>query len=1094
MSSSFGWKWRGAAFLVLALVLFGVSFGIGARRAEAVGSLPGSLVLGTSTSVPYAGDLDGDGWDDMIIVDEAGGYLNINYGGSLGKFQSVTAFVSGGALKGSNRFYFFSMPLLSIVGGSIDTTQAGKAEYKSDLGIVYWNPVYSRPYFHWRDTSGGGWDSYTYNDGLPFPTTGMGSNFLATMTDVDGDGRGDPAVYQPDNGVVHILLSSANYADTSALTLYTGITLADVFTTADYDNAKTDPNDTTDPYYTRGRDYLDDLVFIRRGTPGSITYLRSYYGYATDTAGLTRVRYPTGYNVVYAGNNAPASGSPVFGTDWDGDGIKDLVWADLVGTTYTWRGYLSGTGWAYSSNLLGYAWGTYDPTTLKITERLTVGHFDVSDFKAEPAANNYSNTGGTLGSWYLPFSSNIANGLSSSEVWQLPYLTSWKYGGAISNWEDGARTCYKMQSGTPVPDSTPMPAATPVSCAWAQTGNDQGWEVPGLSEQAAIKYQPFAGRPFVSLNRMAPNLNYSNALDPRANIIYSGNYFRTLLFPSSKKPDYAIAAPGSIYADYDDSYYATRCYISESSCDGQSPRPQRRTKPAFYVPAAGQPATLLFDRVALKKWLVDNRRGPMNDPRRWYIAKPMDEQLSGEMFHERDQVLVYRDWTRVMAEVRGDILSRYGRRVWPGIQFGAPSIGVPGIGPSNTDGHMEWPQPTPNPSYRIGPGYDNGSETNSAMWEAYMTRFLKRMSREDQAGDDTDFSPDLAAATGSLEDWSTTDAANFRAFYMYNAITTFPNLAMFRKYVASGANTPTPYPTNTPGPTPTGATPTPKPVAFPMGMMDFDPPGGPSLTYNVPTSSYRTGVMDPWLAAYATVLNDVATGMANVQGCWTGSSFVACGKPTFITQYAALSYNSPANGWNTHPACPDCPQGASETTDHDLGRYADLYGNAYIIQRLSKELETKPNVWAWTYWGTVDQPAYYDPINGNPWGSLSNSPDPLIDWQWSSTATNATPVVRAGTPAVVVGVGTPQAPVGHSGGLMPMGYGYLWAAAGYGNVSGTPTPMPTFVPYQYFPNRGIADMKPAGCISSDTWCYDKTGSFDSPAVTPTPLAKPPWLP
>lgn len=1098
MSSNSRWR---VVFVALAVALFGGAFVVGAQSAEAVGSLPGTLILGTATSVPYAGDLDGDGWDDMITVDEAGGYLNVNFASSLKRFNSTGLFpefyLFNQTLPGSNRSYFFT-PLIDLLSsGVIDTAKAGTLKYKSDMGIIYWDSAVSRVKFRWRDTVSAAWSL----DDAVFPPTVTTSNFKTAIMDLDGDGRGDPLVYFSTQGAVYALLSSTQYDSGlgSYFYRYPAITDADMVVPVDVDNLATDPNDKSRSWYPRGRDFLDDIGFVKFGTSGYIKVLRSVYGTASDWTGLSYRNYNTGPGILTLtdpanGKPAPAAGSYVFGTDWDGDGVKDIVWAEPSGTTYTWRGYLSATdgnadglGYEYVSDLLGHTWGTYQASGIQ--ERLAVGHFDSSDFKAEPAAvNNAPNGqgGGTRGSWYVDFSSNLTNGLTNANSWQLPYLASWRYGLAIGNWDDAAKTCYSFPSGTPVPGATPV-LATPVACAFSHTGQNQGFEIPGLSENAALKYQPEANKPWLTMNRMAPNLNYSNTLDPRANIIYSGNYFRTNVYFSRNDgytaPSYTLGAPGSVLADWDgrsrDQYAPApsptpRCVLGDypgatpAPCTDAS-APFRKIKPSFWSDRGTN--TLLFDRPTMYKWLMANRRGPMNDARRWYMVKPTDESLSWEMYHEKDQVLIYRDWTRLVKQVRDDILAQYGRRVWPSIMMGGPGLDPGNIQPANIDGHIQYDATrgyaTPGPSYRVADGYSK-STTEADVWNAYLTRVLRQLTKastDDISGD--------AGASG-LENWTTADAAAFSEFYRYNAMTFFPGMTGIRKYVASGASSPTPWPTYTPGPGPTS---TALPVAEPKGMMDFDPPGGSTLAYNVPSSSYRTSVIDPWISNVATVMDTVAVGQRNVQGCWNGTAWAACNKPTFITQIAGHSYGSPASGWNSYGACPDCPA-TGDDVSYDVGRYGVMYGNAYVMGRLLKEMEGKSNVWAWLYWVTVDEPLYKDTFNGDMWGSLNNPVDPLVDWQWSSTASNATPVVATPVPG------------GNSGGITPMGYSYLWGAASGGNVA---TPMPTAVPFTYWGNAGKSDMKSAGCTSADPWCWDRH-SFTAVGPTPTPMSKPPWLP
>ncbi|MFN8471870.1 MAG: hypothetical protein U0822_06720 [Anaerolineae bacterium] len=714
-------------------------------------------------------------------------------------------------------------------------------------------------------------DGLTHYYSFPFGAPA----FIALTADVDGDGLADPLVYRPATGAIYALLSSRGFSadDDNLFAVYTGIANGKPFV-VDYDHGVGSKDDTRGNY-PRGRDFLDDLAVL--GENGSIYIVTSHYGLYNNMARIDGL--------------AEGGDTPVVG-DFDGDGIKDVaVYRPGSGESGgQFRALLSSRDFSLVV-MLTYSLGSSGAPTQDVP---VVGRYDL-DYKTDFGVYRR----GSAGEWQVAFSEGSLNVAPTT-------YPSRRYGMAMANWDDSLKTCYASGVGlTPDPSNGhPFAPGSVMPCR-----NEMFYEDDGVSEMAqtltrdGVTYR---------LHPYAMNVSWGDYLDPRSNmLLFMFKYMAASGISDSDKPFHLVYAhdiPGAIQVAYDQSL----CNLIPDTSKCQDPDGGRRLVFTDH--------SVIFQRAALKRWLIQNRQGPSRDPRRWYtflVGSEMDgyAQTSPDTYAR-----ILRDYTRFLAEVRDEIKAQYGITVHPAIVMSSAAMGCNYIVGPNTIDCDHRPR--------------RGNEPY--LWpavEAYYTAVLQKLTRPL----DIDFDGD-GNTTDDYETWTPDDVRNFLDFFQYYSLDPFFNHPLGGDALIGKAGDP--------------------------GLAQIDDFANQYANRLREVGQNYYNLRGCW---------DAASGQ-----------YEACRRPLLLPQMGTRYWGTTGQGWEGPHCPTTPPQQVCDYDDrypYDQIRYTVLYVTARLTQTLMRNLDANPgHIAAWAYWQGIDTQQTLDPTSRKTWGSLESSVEPALDF------------------------------------------------------------------------------------------------------------------
>ncbi len=766
---------------------------------------------------------------------------------------------------------FTGSPRTAAIALTIPDAQPFVGDFDGDLvddpALVYFNGL------RWIAALRTSRDGLTHFYSFPFGAPA----FSAFSADVDGDGRADPLVYRPATGAVYALLSSRAFSarDDDFFAIYTGIPNGKPFV-VDYDHGVAGKDDARGAY-PRGRDFLDDLAVLAPN--GAISVFTSHYGAYN--------------NMLRVDGLAQGSDTPVVG-DFDGDGIKDVaVYRPGTGENGgQFRVLLSSRDFSLDA-MLTYNLGSSDGTANDVP---VVGRYDL-DYKTDFGV--YRRGAAGPGQWQVAFSEGSLNTPGTT------YPSS-RYGMAMANWDDSLKTCYASGVGL-TPDPGNGHSFAPGSVMPCR--NEMFYEADGVSEMAQTMTRDGVT---YRLHPYAMNVTWGDYLDPRSNmLLLMFKYMSVSGLDVSERPYHLVYAhdiPGAIQVTYDQDL----CDLIPDTSKCQDPDGGRRLVFTDH--------SVIFQRSALKRWLIHNRQGPSRDPRRWYtflVGSEMDgyAQTSPDTF-----VRILRDYTRFLAEVRDEIKARYGITIHPVIVMSSAAMGCNYIvGPNTIDcDHRprRWREPYLWPAV-----------------EAYYTAVLQKMTRPLPIDFDGD-----GRTTGDFEEWTASDVANFLDFFQYYSLDPFFNHPLGGDALIG------------------------KPGVPAVEQIDDFANQYADRIRDVAQNYYNLrGCWDPASGAYE-----------------------ACRRRTVLPQLGTRYWGTRGQGWEGPHCPTTPPQQVCDYDDRypfDQIRYSVLYVTARLTQTLMRNLDANPgDVAAWAYWQGIDTNQTLDPTSRKTWGSLEASVEPVLDW------------------------------------------------------------------------------------------------------------------
>lgn len=695
------------------------------------------------------------------------------------------------------------------------------------------------------------------------------------VADIDGDGRADPLVYNPLTGVIYGLKSSADFdgAPSRIFTLATNILNGKPFV-VDYDNGRPDPNDKADPAYPRGRDFLDDLAVL--APDGTVHVFTSHYGHYNQPIALTGIAQ---------GSDTPISG------DFDGDGIKDIG-VYRPGDPAQFRVLQSGQGFGQAS-LMVYPLGA---TTPNQNDLAVPGRYDL-DAKTDLAVYRLGQAG--PGEWRVAFSENALN--TPPTTYPSPL-----FGLGMANWDNSLKTCYESElgAGDSADDTDTYVAGQMVPCS-----DEMFYDTNGLSEMA----QTFSQQGVTyRLHPRALDVSWGDYLDPRANATM---FMFKYLAPPAPLLDqqrrayltYAHDIPGAIQVQFS----LAQC---RPGADGRCQDPDGGRRLVYTDGSA------IWQRAALKQWLLDHRQGPYGDRHHWYaflVGSEMDyyAQTSPDTY-----ALILRDYTHFLAEVRNQLRADYGLTIQPTIVLSSAAMGCDAV-PSRTTVRCAF-----------APRHSEDEDTWPVI-ATYYQAVLERLTRPLALDLDHD-----GLTTGRYETWTQADVDNFLQFFQYYSLDPFLN----------------------------------QPVASDTLLGQSGQPQVSDL------ERYAAGAAKQVRAAAARfyVLPGCWNGFTQ--------QFEACRRSTYLPQLGTRYYSFHGQGWVGPPCPMTPPDKVCDDIDFypfDDVRYNTLYVTARLTQRLVADLGREPgHVAGWAYWQASDARQGFDPVAHKTWGSLDGALEPVIDW------------------------------------------------------------------------------------------------------------------
>lgn len=1019
---------------LLALVILGLF--LMSTQVDAAGwkTYPSS---GGANVTPVVADFDGDGLHDLGYFDPSNGnwsYKASNVGSWFPPVDRTLAWSEPARIKDAERGYGKDNNSFVTFHEASYTEQLVPGDYDGDLkddpAYVYDDGV--NTVFKYKKSSAS-YATQTYN----FPS--RITSFTVLAADIDGDGRLDPLIYAGTTGWIYGLKSSNSFSNSSGL--YFSLNTGGVYNAkpivADYDNAKADPNDKSDSNYPKGRDFLDDIVLF--GQSGNFIVFRSHYG-AYDLLSVT-VSYGQSGDLPVAG-------------DFDGDGIKDLAlyrpgtWppGGVYKVLQSSKGFSTAT-----ADVLSYSIGASDT---QYNDVPVAGRFD-TDFTTDFATYRKGTSG--PGEWHIYFSADYTdyptNGvLNSGGAYPDP-----RFGGALASWDDQKKQCYETEFGwpsngptpspsptgtivtpTPFPNTTPVtppansdvdsdgyPGGAKIPCGWeaippSQTPQPFGANI--LDNYRFDSYRVYAGGtwyPSGSVNEMAQtftdgvkykfnprafNVSYGNYLDPRANSLLP--FFK---YVSGKdmwidgrnennylRPDLPTEHPGAIMVSFDGDEPVG---VPESG--------NIRTGRRYLYADNG---SYIYKRADFKQWLIDNRQGPLKDPRRWYNLIALAEVENSVKLYPDEYVAILKDYANFLDEVRDAIKTDYGLSVYPsltlsglqgpgtdssiesGVQTaGEPYNGTQLISRSTPPVTPPAANPSPTPVQLIScdtsgaPTYLDGFSGSLTTWptpgadgtvDSAQLPNWRRYYREVLS--------QINTTSGS---WSESQRANWREFFTFASIDPFYS--------------------------PVDADLDPAKVQY----LDVDADPGGSSYHAITYAQVKTQAeahADRMRCAAKVFWDDAVdlTGDTPGQGR---------GRPTLVQQFGAIIYGDKMfrEGWalwempaalknalmsnygrpsvgalTPTPAKPYCFAGTGVSSDaacQGAGGEANQRYGVRTIRQYSAALTTHlimkdlmeegwGKLGAVAYWITIDEPRYFDYMTWKTWGDLNGSNmEPLID-------------------------------------------------------------------------------------------------------------------
>ena len=338
-----------------AYIYHGSSSGVSSTASRSL--IPGSSNYYFGYSVSGAGDVNGDGYDDVIIgafaYSSSRGAVYVYHGSSSG--IGATAAIAPTGPSSSSNFGYSVSNAGDVNGDGYDDVVVGAPAYSSSTGAAY---------VYYGSSAG-----VTTTDATTFAATGTGSNFGSSVSaagDVNGDSYDDVIVgayaYSSSAGRAYVYHGSASGASTSAAIYMSGGSAGDRlgYSVSGAGDVNADG-------------YADVIV----GAYAASTNFGQAFVYQGGTTGIsnTPTRTLTGGGATYYfGTSVSGAG------DVDGDGYDDVI----IGAS----GYLLSTGQAYI--YLGSSTGVGATVNSTLTGETTSSYFGSS----VSAAGDVDNDGG----------------------------------------------------------------------------------------------------------------------------------------------------------------------------------------------------------------------------------------------------------------------------------------------------------------------------------------------------------------------------------------------------------------------------------------------------------------------------------------------------------------------------------------------------------------------------------------------------------------------------------------------------------------------------------------------------------------------------